>query len=70
MLKNGMIFGSSVNMGNVRCGNTICRPVSQIFVKNSLPNGYVHITTIPATASNITVLELEDSINLLGEINI
>lgn len=61
-----MIFGSSVNTGNVRCGNTVCKPVSQIFTKNPLPNGYVHVTTIPATASNITISELEDSINLLG----
>ena len=66
VFKNGIILGSSVNTGNVRCGNNICRPVSQIFGKNPLPNGYNHIATIPATASNITILELEDSINLLG----
>ncbi|XP_070496473.1 thrombospondin type-1 domain-containing protein 4 isoform X2 [Chironomus tepperi] len=66
VFKNGVIFGSSVNTGNVRCGSNICRPVSQIFGKNPLPNGYNHVATIPATASNITILELEDSINLLA----
>ncbi|CAG9799230.1 unnamed protein product [Chironomus riparius] len=66
VFKNGVILGSSINTGNVRCGNNICRPVSQIYSKNPLPNGYNHIATIPATASNITILELEDSINLLA----
>ncbi|KAG5675697.1 hypothetical protein PVAND_005581 [Polypedilum vanderplanki] len=67
VLKNGMISGSGfMNSGNVRCGSSICRPLSGTFLKNPLPNGYVHVTTIPATASNITITELRDSINLLA----
>lgn len=46
-MKNGVISGSFMNSGNVRCGNLICRPVSAIFAKNPLPNGYVHVVTIP-----------------------
>lgn len=67
VLKNGMISGSGfMNSGNVRCGSSVCKPITGIFLKNPLPNGYVHVTTIPAAASNITITELRDSINLLG----
>lgn len=57
-----------MNSGNVRCGNSVCRPISGVFAKNPLPNGYVHVTTIPAGASNITITELRNSINFLGEL--
>lgn len=68
VLKNGVISGSGfMNSGNVRCGNSVCRPISGVFAKNPLPNGYVHVTTIPAGASNITITELRNSINFLGE---
>lgn len=56
-----------MNNGAIRCGGSVCRPVSGVFTKNQLPNGYVHIATIPAGASNISVLELKNSENLLGE---
>lgn len=68
VLKNGVISGSGfMNSGNVRCGNSVCRPFSGLFVKNPLPNGYIHVTTIPAGASNVTITELRNSINFLGE---
>lgn len=68
VLKNGVISGSGfMNSGNVRCGNSVCRPISGVFAKNPLQNGYVHVTTLPAGASNITVTELRNSINFLGE---
>lgn len=56
-----------MNNGAVRCGNNICRPISGIFTKNPLPNGYIHIATIPAGASNISITELKSSNNFLGK---
>ena len=68
VLKGGVISGSGfMNSGNVRCGNSVCRPISGVFAKNPLSNGYIHVTTIPAGASNITITELRNSINFLGE---
>lgn len=70
VLKNGVISGSGfMNSGNVRCGNSVCRPISGVFAKNPLPNGYVHVTTLPAGASNITITELRNSINFLGKLD-
>lgn len=70
VLKNGVISGSGfMNSGNVRCGSSVCRPISGVFAKNPLPNGYVHVTTIPAGASNITITELRNSINFLGKLS-
>ncbi|CRK93983.1 CLUMA_CG007508, isoform A [Clunio marinus] len=67
VLKNGVISGSGfMNSGNVRCGSSVCRPISGVFAKNPLPNGYVHVTTLPAGASNITITELRNSINFLA----
>lgn len=88
VLKNGVISGSGfMNSGNVRCGSSVCRPISGVFAKNPLPNGkwywyvrrnctqrlfftagYIHVTTIPAGASNITITELRNSINFLGKL--
>jgi thrombospondin type-1 domain-containing protein 4 len=65
--KSGVISGAFMNNGAVRCGDQICRPVSGLFTKNPLPEGYVHVATIPAGASNITITELKNSMNLLGE---
>ncbi|XP_059620456.1 thrombospondin type-1 domain-containing protein 4 isoform X3 [Phlebotomus argentipes] len=62
---SGIIVGAYMNNGAVRCGNLICRPISEIFTKNPLPTGYVHIATIPSGASNISVTEQKNSINLL-----
>ena len=71
VLKNGVISGSGfMNSGNVRCGNSVCRPISGVFAKNPLANGYVHVTTIPAGASNITITELRNSINFLGKLHL
>lgn len=64
---SGIITGAFMNNGAIRCGGSVCRPVSGVFTKTQLPNGYVHIATIPAGASNISVLELKNSENLLGE---
>lgn len=56
-----------MNSGAVRCGILICRPVTGLYTKNPLPNGYVHIATIPAGASNISITELKNSMNFLGK---
>lgn len=66
VLKGGAISGSFMNSGNVRCGTSVCRPISGVFAKNPLQNGYIHVVTIPAGASNITITELRNSINFLG----
>uniref|UniRef100_A0A1L8E3F1 Putative thrombospondin type-1 domain-containing protein 4 n=1 Tax=Nyssomyia neivai TaxID=330878 RepID=A0A1L8E3F1_9DIPT len=62
---SGIIVGAYMNNGAVRCGNLICRPISEIFTKTPLPTGYVHIATIPSGASNISITEQKNSINLL-----
>uniref|UniRef100_A0A7G3AZL0 Putative thrombospondin type-1 domain-containing protein 4 n=1 Tax=Lutzomyia longipalpis TaxID=7200 RepID=A0A7G3AZL0_LUTLO len=62
---SGIIVGAYMNNGAVRCGNLICRPISEIFTKSPLPTGYVHIATIPSGASNISITEQKNSINLL-----
>lgn len=64
---SGIITGAFMNNGAIRCGGSVCRPVNAIFTKHQLPHGYVHIATIPAGASNISVLELKNSENLLGK---
>lgn len=64
---NGILTGAFMNNGAVRCGSSVCRPVSNVFTKNPLPNGYVHIATIPIGASNISILELKNSENFLGK---
>lgn len=62
---SGVITGSFANSGTVPCGGLICRPISGIFTKDPLPSGYVHVATIPAGASNISITELRNSINYL-----
>ncbi|GAB0094710.1 thrombospondin type-1 domain-containing protein 4 [Sergentomyia squamirostris] len=62
---SGIIVGAYMNNGAVRCGTLICRPISEIFTKTPLPAGYVHIATIPSGASNISITEQKNSINLL-----
>lgn len=55
-----------MNNGAVRCGHLICRPVSGLYTKDPLSKGYVHVATIPIGASNISITELKNSMNLLG----
>lgn len=55
-----------MNNGAVRCGSTVCNQVSKTFIENPLPIGYYNIATIPAGASNISILELKNSENYLG----
>lgn len=55
-----------MNNGAVRCGSTVCNQVSKTFTENPLPVGYYHVATIPAGASNISILELKNSENYLG----
>lgn len=55
-----------MNNGAVRCGSTVCNQVSKTFTENPLPIGYYNIDTIPAGASNISILELKNSENYLG----
>lgn len=56
-----------MNNGAVRCGSTVCNPISHTFTDNPLPIGYFHVATIPAGASNISILELKNSENFLGK---
>ncbi|XP_055923558.1 thrombospondin type-1 domain-containing protein 4 isoform X2 [Eupeodes corollae] len=63
---SGVITGLSANSGTVSCGGLICRSITGIFTRNPLPeDAYVHVATIPAGASNISITELKNSINLL-----
>lgn len=63
---SGVITGLSANSGSVSCGGLICRTITGIFTRNPLPeDAYVHVATIPAGASNISITELKNSINLL-----
>ncbi|XP_055372103.1 thrombospondin type-1 domain-containing protein 4 isoform X1 [Condylostylus longicornis] len=61
----GVITGSFANSGTIPCGGLLCRPISGIFTKDPLPNEYVHVATLPAGASNISITELKNSKNLL-----
>ncbi|XP_023159435.1 thrombospondin type-1 domain-containing protein 4 isoform X2 [Ceratitis capitata] len=62
----GIITGLSANSGSVSCGGLICRPITGIFTRDPLPeDAYVHVAAIPAGASNISITELGNSINLL-----
>ncbi|XP_055643965.1 A disintegrin and metalloproteinase with thrombospondin motifs 7 [Toxorhynchites rutilus septentrionalis] len=63
---SGVISGTFMNNGAVRCGTSVCRPVSAIYTKSQQTNGYVHVATIPAGAYNITVTELQNSQNYLA----
>lgn len=64
---SGLITGLSANSGSVSCGGLLCRPITGIFTRDPLPeDAYIHVTTIPAGASNISITELNNSINLLG----
>lgn len=58
-----------MNNGAVRCGATICNPVTGLYVENPSIIGYYNIATIPDGASNISILELKNSENYLGELN-
>ncbi|XP_023031562.2 papilin isoform X1 [Drosophila willistoni] len=63
---SGAINGLYANSGSVSCGGLLCRPVTGIFTRDPLPeDAYVHVATIPAGASNISITELKNSINLL-----
>ncbi|KXJ82683.1 hypothetical protein RP20_CCG012017 [Aedes albopictus] len=63
---SGVISGTFMNNGAVRCGTSVCRPVSAIYTKSQQTSGYVHVATIPAGAYNITVTELQNSQNYLA----
>ncbi|XP_051858406.1 thrombospondin type-1 domain-containing protein 4 isoform X1 [Drosophila albomicans] len=66
VLANGSIKGLYANSGSVSCGGLLCRPVTGIFTRDPLPeDAYVHVSTIPAGASNISITELKNSANLL-----
>lgn len=64
---SGVISGTFMNNGAVRCGTSVCRPVSAIYTKSQQTSGYVHVATIPAGVYNITVTELQNSQNYLGK---
>ncbi|BFF94988.1 thrombospondin type-1 domain-containing protein 4 [Drosophila madeirensis] len=63
---DGSINGTYAHSGSVSCGGLLCRPVTRIFTQDPQPNdGLVHVATIPAGASNISITELRNSVNLL-----
>lgn len=67
MQASGEIDGLYAHSGSVSCGGLLCRPVTGIFTRNPLPeHAYIHVTTLPVGASNISITELKNSINLLG----
>lgn len=57
-----------MNNGAVRCGSTVCKSVSELYTENPSRVGYHNIAVIPAGASNISILEMRNSDNYLGEI--
>ncbi|XP_050084758.1 thrombospondin type-1 domain-containing protein 4-like [Anopheles aquasalis] len=63
---SGVISGTFMNNGAVRCGSTVCRTIHGIYTKTNPDNGYVHVATIPAGASNVTITELQHSQNYLA----
>ncbi|XP_044316123.1 thrombospondin type-1 domain-containing protein 4 [Drosophila rhopaloa] len=63
---SGDIDGLYAHSGSVTCGGLLCRPVTGIFTRDPLPeHELIHVTTLPAGASNISITELKNSINLL-----
>ncbi|XP_043654552.1 thrombospondin type-1 domain-containing protein 4 isoform X2 [Drosophila teissieri] len=63
---SGEIDGLYAHSGSVSCGGLLCRPITGIFTRDPLPeHAYIHVTTLPAGASNISITELKNSINLL-----
>ncbi|XP_037825711.1 A disintegrin and metalloproteinase with thrombospondin motifs 6-like, partial [Lucilia sericata] len=63
---SGIITGLSANSGAVSCGGLLCRPITGLFTRDPLPDdAYIHVATIPAGASNISITELKNSMNLL-----
>ncbi|XP_037958747.1 thrombospondin type-1 domain-containing protein 4 isoform X2 [Teleopsis dalmanni] len=63
---SGIITGVSANSGSISCGGLLCRPITGLFTRDPLPDdAYVHVTNIPAGASNISITEIKNSINLL-----
>ncbi|KAH8287902.1 hypothetical protein KR018_006958, partial [Drosophila ironensis] len=62
----GDIDGLFAHSGSVSCGGLLCRPVTGIFTRDPLPeSAYIHVVTLPVGASNISITELKNSINLL-----
>lgn len=67
---SGIITGLSANSGAVSCGGLLCRPITGLFTRDPLPDdAYIHVATIPAGASNISITELKNSMNLLGKLS-
>ncbi|XP_070854221.1 thrombospondin type-1 domain-containing protein 4 isoform X1 [Drosophila suzukii] len=63
---SGEIDGLYAHSGSVSCGGLLCRPVTGIFTRDPLPElAYIHVATLPVGASNISITELKNSINLL-----
>lgn len=64
----GIVTGMSANSGAVACGGLLCRPLTGLYTRDPLPeDAYIHVAMIPAGASNISITELKNSMNLLGK---
>uniref|UniRef100_A0A1I8PD91 PLAC domain-containing protein n=1 Tax=Stomoxys calcitrans TaxID=35570 RepID=A0A1I8PD91_STOCA len=62
----GFVTGLSANSGAVPCGGLLCRPLTGLYTRDPLPeDAYIHVAMIPAGASNISITELKNSMNLL-----
>ncbi|XP_073823573.1 thrombospondin type 1 domain containing lonely heart isoform X2 [Musca autumnalis] len=62
----GIVTGLSANSGAVACGGLLCRPLTGLYTRDPLPeDAYIHVAIIPAGASNISITELKNSMNLL-----
>lgn len=57
-----------MNKGAVKCGPLICRPISELYTDDPSSGGYHHVATIPIGASNISITEVKNTKNLLGEL--
>ncbi|XP_055851602.1 thrombospondin type-1 domain-containing protein 4-like [Episyrphus balteatus] len=64
--KTGAIRGVTTNDVKTKCGSVLCRPISEIFSKATLPHGYFYITTIGSGATNLTIKQMASSDNRLA----
>ncbi|XP_055372199.1 thrombospondin type-1 domain-containing protein 4-like [Condylostylus longicornis] len=62
---SGSIRSVTTNDSPFQCGSVLCRPIFETFKKKHIPHGFLYLTTISAGASNISVMQMDHSKNLL-----